>query len=273
VRSGLYKVEGSGNDFLLGIGYWAERLAAEPDLARRLCDRRRGIGADGTLALSADSDRHARVGYRNADGGAAGFCANGTRCAARAAVELLGCRTTLAVTTGWGDIPAVVKGSDVSLELPPPVTPPARPAIATHPPVTDILHLELGVPHLVAAASGALFDLDLGVLAPPLRAHPALGPEGANVNFFQPADDGSVAVRSWERGVEGETLSCGSGLVAVALVVMAERRTREVTVRPASGDLLRVEAIGDPPSGATRLTGPARFIAEVHPSDEVLADL
>ena len=273
MRSELYKVEGSGNDFLLGIGSWAERFVAEPDLARRLCDRRRGIGADGTLALSADSERHARVGYRNADGGAAGFCANGTRCAARAAVELLGCRTTLTVTTGWRDIAAVVKGSDVSLELPPPVAPPSRPAIAPPPVLTDILHLELGVPHLVAAVSGELFDLDLGALAPPLRGHTSLGPEGANVNFFQPADDGSVAVRSWERGVEGETLSCGSGLVAVALVVMAERHTREVVVRPASGDLLRIEAIGDPPSGTTRLTGPARFIAEIHPSDELLAGL
>jgi len=89
VRSEIYKLEGAGNDFVLGVGAWAGRLDSEPDLVRRLCDRRRGIGADGTLALEAVATDRVRLGYRNADGGEAVFCANGTRCAARAAVELL----------------------------------------------------------------------------------------------------------------------------------------------------------------------------------------
>lgn len=273
MRSGLYKVEGSGNDFLLGIGSWAARLAAEPELVRRLCDRRRGIGADGTLALSADSELRARVAYRNADGGHADFCANGTRCAARAAVELLGCASELTVATGWTDVPALVDGATVHLELPAPAARPSRPPIDVRAPIHSVLYVELGVPHLVVACSEPIADLELAVLAPPLRAHPALGSHGANVDFFERADDGVVAVRTWERGVEGETLSCGSGMVAVALAVMAERRVRKLALRPASGDLLKVAAIGEPPVCASRLSGPARLVARIHPTDELLAGL
>ena len=122
--------EGAGNDFVLGVGAWAGRLDSEPDLVRRLCDRRRGIGADGTLSLTAVGAGRVRLGYRNADGGEAVFCANGTRCAARAAVELLGCDPMVVVETGWAEVPAVVDGSQVSLELPPPEAGPRDPVIA-----------------------------------------------------------------------------------------------------------------------------------------------
>jgi diaminopimelate epimerase len=269
----LLKVEGSGNDFLLGTGAWADRLGSEPELVRRLCSRRRGIGADGTLALTVVSERTARIVYRNADGGEARFCANGTRCAARAAVDLLGVAPSLTVRTAWTDIPAVVERDTVSLELPPATAAGGQSHVQASPPLGTVSSVEVGVPHLVVESRAPLGELDLNLLAPPLRAHPALGPEGANVNIFSSADDGVVEVRSWERGVEGETLSCGSGLVAVALVVMADRGLRTLRLRPASGDLLTVEARGEPPACAARLTGPARIVAEIRPAEELLADL
>jgi len=272
VRSELYKLEGAGNDFVLGVGAWAGRLDSEPDLVRKLCDRRRGIGADGTLALETVATNRVRLGYRNADGGEAVFCANGTRCAARAAVELLGCNSKVVVETGWADIPAEVDGSRVSLELPSPEEGPQHPEIATPEGATAVCLLEVGVPHLVAAIEG-LEDLDLAAIAPPLRHHAAFGPEGANVSLYETAADGSVRVRSWERGVEGETLSCGSGLVAVALVMMAERGTRAIELIPLSGDRLTVEALGEPPVCETRFTGPARFVAAIDPSDDLLRGL
>jgi diaminopimelate epimerase len=132
--------------------------------------------------------------------------------------------------------------------------------------------VEVGVPHLVAVTDG-LNDFDLAAIAPNLRHHEALGTEGANINLYEVAADGSVRVRSYERGVEGETLSCGSGLVAVALVVMAHRGTRNIELVPLSGDRLLVEALGEPPTCATRFTGPARFIAAVDPSEELLRGL
>lgn len=269
MRAALYKVEGAGNDFLLGVGGWAERLAGQPELVVRLCDRRRGVGSDGVLALWADGTKKVRLVYRNADGGEAGFCANGTRCAARAGVELLGCAPRLEVVTGWGVIPAEVNGTEVALELPPPSSARRQPAISPPIGLSDLHLLEIGVPHLVAAAE-ALEEIDIGRVAPVLRRHPSLGPSGANVNLYEVGADGEVAVRTWERGVEGETLSCGSGLVAVALRVMVRRDLRRVVCLPRSGDRLTVEALGEPPDCSTRLIGPARMVAEIEPAEELL---
>ena len=267
--SGLFKVEGAGNDFVLGVGSWTRRLDDEPELVRQLCDRRRGIGADGSLAVETVSHDRVRLGYRNSDGGVAVFCANGTRCAARVGVELLGCEARLVVETGWAEIPAVVNGPTVSLDLPPPASAPKIPAIA---PPDGLHHLQLvtvGVPHLVASVDG-LAAVDLGEIARPLRADPALGAEGANVNLYEVGTGGMVRVRSFERGVEGETLSCGSGLVAVALSVMAEMITKDIVVVPRSGDRLQVEALGEPPACATRFTGPARIVARIEPTKDLL---
>ncbi len=265
----LYKVEGAGNDFLLGTGDWAKRLSGEPELAIRLCDRRLGVGADGVLALGPEVDGKVSLDYRNADGSTALFCANATRCAARAAVELYGSSPRLIVETGWGPIPAEVRGTEVALELPPPGVLPRRLEIESPPSVGDLWLVEVGVPHLVAVAEG-LAELDLGAVAPPLRRHPALGQEGANVNLYEIDADDVIAVRSWERGVEGETLCCGSGVVAVALGVMARRRLRRVVCVPRSGDRLTVEALGDPPDCPTRFIGPARMVAGIEPAEELL---
>jgi len=272
VISELHKLEGAGNDFLLGVGYWARRLDREPDLVRRLCDRRRGIGADGTLALEVVTDDRVRLRYRNADGGTGDFCANGTRCAARVAVELLGCNPQLVIETDWTEVAAEVAGSQVSLELPRPGHGPSSPDIVLPEGASSVCLLEVGVPHLVVASKG-IGDIDLATVAPPLRTHPAAGPAGANVDFYEVADDGVVMLRTWERGVEGETLSCGSGMVAVALVVMADRGSDRVELAPRSGDRLVVEALGEPPACVTRLTGPTRIVAAIDPSEELLATL
>ena len=271
MSSQLHKLEGAGNDFVLGFGPWAERLEGEPDLVRRLCDRRRGIGADGTLALEVVTSDRVRLGYRNADGSRGDFCANGTRCAARVAVDILGCNPKLTVETDWAEIAAEVAGSQVSLELPKPGRDPSPLEVAPPAGASSMRLMEVGVPHLVVAWTG-LGDIDLAAVAPQLRSHPALGREGANVDFYEVTDDGVVALRTWERGVEGETLSCGSGMVAVALVVMTDRGSRSVELAPLSGDRLVVEALGEPPSCATRLTGPTRFVATIEPSDELLTD-
>jgi diaminopimelate epimerase len=268
----IHKMEGSGNDFVVATGDWADRLTGDAELVRRLCDRRRGIGADGTLAVRARSESAVELVYCNADGGESSFCANGTRCAARAAVELLGCDRRLDVVTGWAVIPAEVRGTEVSLVLPEPSGLPRFPEIEVTEAIGSIARLDIGVPHLVVRVSGVA-DLDLPKLGPRLRHHAAVGPEGANVNFFEHGDGARIVTRTWERGVEAETLSCGSGSVAMALVVMAERGTTRVELKPVSGDTLIVEALGDPPLCPTRLTGPARFVGEVHLADEFLAGL
>ena len=266
--SRLFKVEGSGNDFVAGIGEMADRLAEDERFTRILCDRRLGIGADGTLSVVVESVDLVRLVYRNADGSMGAFCANGTRCAARIAHEMLGCTQRLRLVTGWALIAAEVRGEEVTLELPPPGSAPRDPQITGIAGIDEITLHSIGVPHLVAGVAG-LATLDLEEMGPPLRAHRNLGPGGANVNFFEIGGDGTVRVRTWERGVEGETLSCGSGSVAVALQVMADQATRKVELMPRSGARLTVEALGEPPVCAVRLTGPTRIVAEVIPTKEL----
>ena len=185
---------------------------------------------------------------------------------------MLGCEKRLVVETAWKPIPAEVDGSEVRIEIPALSEAPGLPAIDAPDGVYDLRFLLVGVPHLVAIASN-LPGLELSAIGPSLRDHPALAPHGANVNFYEVDSDGAVHLRTWERGVEGETLSCGSGMVAVALVVMEARDLRRVELIPASGDRLIGEALGQPPRCPVRLTGPAHFIAEIEPSEDFLRTL
>ncbi len=262
--SRLVKVEGAGNDFILGTGRWARRLRDDPALTVRLCHRRRGIGADGTLALSRGPGARVELGYRNADGTEAAFCANGTRCAARAAVELMGLPARLTVHTGWGPVPAEVRGDTVLLELPEPGEAPRSLRLEAAGGSWSGWLLTVGVPHLVLPVEG-LGELDVERLGSILRRHPALGPGGANVHFVELAAGGVLAIRSFERGVEAETWACGSGAVAAALGWLAEKGGSSLVCRVRSGDTLRVEALGRPPRCPSRLGGPARLVAEVEP--------
>ncbi len=259
----LIKVEGAGNDFLLGTGEWARRFVGDTELVIGLCDRRRGVGADGVLAVFAETEGVIRLVHRNADGSESSFCANGTRCAARAAVELLGCRAELVVATGWADIPAVVD-EQVTIELP--ATGPATALrLETAERAWRGRRIEVGVPHFVVPVE----DLDTPVINAAgliLRSHPDLGESGANVHFVE-TTGGAFGIRSFERGVATEVLCCGSGVVAAALLALARTGGRTVTVIPRSGDRLEVETLGPAQRKGSRLTGPARLVAEIDPFD------
>ncbi len=262
----LLKVEGAGNDFLLGTGSWALRLADDAALVARLCDRRRGVGADGTLAVFAENTRAVRVVHRNADGSPSAFCANGTRCAALAAVVLLGCDSELVVTTGWTEIPALVAHEIVTLELPAPEKP-SELTLETETGRWRGQRLVVGVPHFVVPVR----DLGAPALAaagPALRSHHDLGSAGANVHFVQALGDGSLGIRSFERGVEAEVLCCGSGVVAAALMHLAQTKARTISVVPNSGDSLEVATLGPAPMAPSRLKGPARLVAEIDPFED-----
>ena len=164
--------------------------------------------------------------------------------------------------SGWR-IPAVVADGHVTLELP--ASGPERDVdLATDDGIIRGRLLMVGVPHLVVPVNH-LQAVDLDRVARPLRSHPDLGGEGANVHLVEVVDDGALAIRSLERGVPQEVLCCGSGVVAAALVTMAELGTTALDVLPRSGDRLRVEALAAPPRTASRLTGPARIVAEVEP--------
>lgn len=258
------KLHGAGNDFLLFDGGEAPALADElPPLVPNLCHRRFGLGADGVLLVLPAGAAAARVRYWNSDGSEAAFCANGTRCAASFIAARWGWRA-MVLQTGYAAIPAAVDGGQVALRLPAPDEVRPWQELDAGGVVARGRLLVVGVPHLIVRVVWPEFwSHGLAPLAPALRRHPSLPAGGANVSFLQVEGERTLGVRSWERGVEGETLSCGSGDVAAALVAAAEGWVQApVEVRTASGRVLTVEPQGPPLASPLRLSGPAEWVAE-----------
>jgi diaminopimelate epimerase len=260
--SRFVKMAGGGNDFLI---FEADgRALDEEDRARLalVCRRGLSVGADGALFLSPGEKGRVRVDYFNADGGPATFCANGTRCAARYAVRHgLVAGASAVLETGWGQIEARVEDASVTLALPAVPAPQDPIPISGRGLPPTAIPMKVGVPHLVVFVRGDLGKFPIDRFGPPLRRHPAL-PEGANVNFVRAVGENRIEVRSWERGVEGETLSCGSGVVAAAIAAGRQgMAVSPVTCGTKSGVDLVVEfrEEGDVVAGV-RLTGDAREI-------------
>lgn len=224
------KMEGAGNDFVV----LDARQSPGPRLNRAriaaLLDRRFGVGGDGLLRIRPGvSGLDARVDYWNADGGRASFCGNGARCVAKLLLGENGGANTGEVrfrlervvvrarrsdqgTTGKIDRNAderiaVSHPRPRALEMPGPGGP-------SVPRGAQPCFVDSGVPHWILRVDD-LEAFDLAKWAPPIRRHASLGPAGANVDAVELGRDG-IRVRTWERGVEGETLACGSGLLAVA---------------------------------------------------------
>lgn len=258
MRIPFTKMHGAANDFVV-IDHREPYLPADPRaLFARLCDRRRGVGADGVLVLEGDGEFDFGMRYHNADGGAAEFCGNGARCIARFALDLgLGRGGDVVFRTAVGakraralpdgrialEFGAVPEGEDVRVRV-------AGQAVDGWLVTTGVPHFVVPVPDVAA--------VPLATVAPPLRAHERFGLAGANVDFVAPRPDGRVAMRTYERGVEGETLACGSGAIASALwAVTRAAAPQPVTVRTAGGDDLVVEFGGGPEHRSAILTGPA----------------
>ena len=276
----FWKMAGAGNDFLVFDGA-ATVGPREAETIRRLCRRGTGVGADGVLFVSAReapaARREVRVDYFNADGGPARFCANGTRCAARFAVLRGLADAELVAHTGWGAVAATVRpDGTVTIRLPEPVA--LAGEIATFDPEGRVVepraaHLTVGVPHLVVfCASGLEVEtVDVATLGPPLRRHPDLA-DGANVNFVSVRGGSRLSVRSFERGVEAETLSCGSGVVASAVVAGAARgQLPPVSVATRSGSALVVDfRLEGSLAHDVTLTGDARVVFQGELTEEAV---
>ena len=258
------KMHGAANDFVV-IDHREPFLPSAADrrasLIRSMCDRRRGIGADGVLLLERETGLDFAMRYHNSDGGIAEFCGNGARCIARFALGLgLGRDGQHRFRTGAGEKRAEVRpdgrialwfgGVDEGESLT---------LVAAGTRFTG-RRVVTGVPHLVVPVHG-LGGIPLADWAPPLRAHAQLGPAGANVDFVEREPDGRIGMRTWERGVEGETLACGSGAMATALwAVVDGGASPPVTVRTAGGDDLVVEFTRVQDRREAVLVGPAESV-------------
>lgn len=237
------KMHGAGNDFVVIDNRWYrfsdEELA---DLAETWCPRRFGVGADGLLALNeAENDDAAyRMRYVNADGSWATMCGNGARCLARFALEsdFEGPEVTFETDAGrYHAAMSEVEPDSVRLFVPPVKALDLDVPVECETP-EPVHFIHTGTEHLVMFVP----DLDgvpVGTWGPPLRNDPRVQPEGANVNFVAVDADGALHVRTYEKGVEEETFSCGTGVLAAAVVAEATDRVDEtpVTVHTRGGTL------------------------------------
>jgi len=257
------KMNGAGNDFVVLDNRDGRYDGLDAARIALLCDRHRGVGGDGLLAVEpahAGSDANFTFRYYNADGGEADMCGNGARCFARFARDLVSpTPDTLAFDTLAGRVEARFFGELVRIRLSAPHDLHLSLTLEVDGAPTVVHHLNTGVPHLVEVVDD-LESVDVVHRGSLLRHHPAFAPTGANANFMQVLAPGHIAIRTYERGVEGETLACGTGMVANALIHHLLTGTPSpIVVDVRGGESLEV---GFQPSGEQHfhdvtLTGPA----------------
>ena len=257
------KMNGAGNDFIL-IDNRAGDIHLNHTQIARLCDRHRGIGADGILLLENPS-YHAdfRMRYFNADGGEAEMCGNGARCFARFANQVAGAHGKISFETPAGVISAELAGDLVTLQMTEPTDLRLSVPLQIGAEKKIVHFVNSGVPHVVVPVA-QVGDVDVSRDGSALRHHEMFSPKGANVNFIEKRGADKIAVRTYERGVEDETLACGTGVVASALIFAAtENMNGPIDVIARGGDELRVgfEKIDKQFRNVT-LTGPAEFVFE-----------
>jgi diaminopimelate epimerase len=258
------KMNGAGNDFVLIDGR-AQDLKLSRDAIVRLCDRHRGIGADGAIILRRSTSGKADWAWEfyNSDGSIGEMCGNGARCFGRYVQKLTGICRDFTFETEAGIITASFNGRLVTVNL----TEPENLRLSENLPLSGgsqtVHSLNTGVPHAILFVP----DADKAMvqqLGPEIRRHAHYAPKGTNVNFVQVLEPGFIRVRTFERGVEGETLACGTGVAASALIASKVHHfISPVRVQVLAGDTLEVSF--EEKNGGFKnvlLTGPADFVFE-----------
>ena len=258
------KMSGSGNDFIIidnRSGAWNH--LREPAFVRSVCMRKMSVGADGCIFIEQSKACDFSWRFFNSDGSEAEMCGNGGRCAARFAALHGIAGSSLSFETIAGVISADVCGSMVKIQLPEPqgletgvtVNVEGRPLV---------LHsVNTGVPHAVVFVDN-LESVPVAETGSRIRFHERFHPAGTNVNFVSHDTGNMLHIRTYERGVEGETFACGTGSVAAAVISIALGKVSSpVQVTTRSGEALSVHASGPgPPFKHVFLEGGARFVCE-----------
>lgn len=233
------KISATGNDFILIDNREKILTGKEVELFHQICQRRTSVGADGVLLIEACEPYDFRLRYFNADGGESEMCGNGARAAAYYAFKNNFATQEMAFLVGTDLYEAVVQDKWVKLKMP------GAKNLKTDLGVLEESFLEeggsvyTGVPHYVLFVAD-LESLDVHTLGKKYRHHKVFQPKGTNVNFVQILASNKIKVRTYERGVEEETLACGTGAVASALLSSLNKKTLFPTDVLTRGGLLRV---------------------------------
>ena len=237
----FYKMSGSGNDFII-IDNRKDRLANQdlPDFIARVCRRAMSVGADGLILVENSGTADFRWRFFNSDGSVAEMCGNGARCVARFAylTHIAGSRVRF--ETDAGPISATIEGLRVSLKMTDPEDLEIDYDLPVESGMVQVGSVNTGVPHVVMTVED-LETVDVVGLGREIRNHDFYSPAGTNVNFISPISPGLLALRTYERGVEDETLACGTGAVAAALVTASKKGwDSPVSIQVRSGGILNI---------------------------------
>lgn len=262
------KMHGAGNDFIVvsDLDLNAATVQLTAPVIEALCNRQLGIGADGLIIVAYDFELDFKMIYFNSDGNEAEMCGNGARCAFAFAKKLGMVNDVGVFATGSGPVNGTIGTDFVKVSLP-----------TSSPPELDYVldsgskvhFANTGVPHVVLI-SESISELDLQKLGPEIRNDAAFKPGGANVNWLEKQDDNLYKIRTYERGVEAETLACGTGASASALILYClDQATSPVTFITKGGDKLIVDIEENNGQYDLHLTGPAAiaFTGEVEIND------
>jgi diaminopimelate epimerase len=235
------KMSGSGNDFIL-VDH-REPILGEDKMkgfARKVCQRRVSVGADGLILIERSEKADFKWRFFNADGSEAEMCGNGGRCAARFAWLKGIAGPSLTFETLAGILSAQVDGKRVKLEMTKPYGLKLDETILIEGKGQTLSSINTGVPHVVIFLED-FKGVDVVQVGRAIRYHPHFAPAGTNANFVKVENSSRLSVRTYERGVEDETLACGTGAVASALIAAFKSLVRSpVSIRTRGGEVLTV---------------------------------
>jgi diaminopimelate epimerase len=257
------KMNGAGNDFVLIDNRSGAHIFSPRQIAF-LCDRHRGVGADGVLLVEPPTgETDFRMRYYNSDGAEAEMCGNGARCFARFVNKITGNFSVTRFETQAGVIDAEIVGELVRLTMSPPHDLVLRRTLDIGGVKLSTHSINTGVPHVVTFVDD-IESTPVQRWGAQIRHHPAFQPNGTNANFIKEIEPGKLAVRTYERGVEAETLACGTGVTAAGLIYAALcDATSPVHLLVRGGDWLEVGfRRAESGFGDVTLRGPADFVFE-----------
>jgi diaminopimelate epimerase len=237
----FWKMHGAGNDFILVDDRALTFPSSDTVWLARVAARRTGVGCEGIILIQPSDKASFRMRFFNPDGSEVEMCGNGARCVARLAHEIGAAPADMTIDTVAGILKAAVAGELVRLHMIPPKDWQLDKTLTLMRKKISYSFVNSGVPHAVVTVKD-LAACNVQALGSGIRYHKDFAPRGTNANFIAVTGPQSLHVRTYERGVEAETLACGTGIVAGALIAVRLGKVRPpVSVTAASGDVLTVD--------------------------------
>ena len=248
----FYKYQATGNDFIIIDNRLKVFDKNDTKLVAKLCDRRHGIGADGLILLELDNDFDFRMVYFNSDGNQSTMCGNGGRCIVSFAKKLNIIYNSTIFSAIDGSHEAKINNNVVELKMN---------DISTIKKIENDYFLDTGSPHYVSLRSH-ISQIDVQKEGSFIRNNDIFKKEGVNVNFVEICDENHFSIRTYERGVEAETLSCGTGATAVAIAMHACKKTfsNNLIIKTRGGNLKVNFSENSSNYSDIWLSGPSKFI-------------